>query len=57
MWLSPHPDPKDNVGQMSCAQIEVTGGGTAKPATVSFPGAYTCEYQDTVSEILLTNVP
>ncbi|KAI0345990.1 glycoside hydrolase family 61 protein G [Trametopsis cervina] len=26
---------------MSCAQIEVTGGGSAKPATVSFPGAYT----------------
>lgn len=26
---------------MSCAQIEVTGGGSAVPATVSFPGAYT----------------
>ncbi|KAG8870556.1 hypothetical protein FRB97_009652 [Tulasnella sp. 331] len=25
---------------MECAQINVTGGGTAKPATVSFPGAY-----------------
>ncbi|PIL22355.1 hypothetical protein GSI_15043 [Ganoderma sinense ZZ0214-1] len=26
---------------MSCAQIEVTGGGDAAPETVSFPGAYT----------------
>ena len=26
---------------MSCAQIEVTGGGDATPKTVSFPGAYT----------------
>ncbi|THH20092.1 hypothetical protein EW146_g1207 [Bondarzewia mesenterica] len=26
---------------MSCAQIEITGGGSASPATVSFPGAYT----------------
>jgi len=25
---------------MECAQINVTGGGTAQPATVSFPGAY-----------------
>ncbi|RYN27471.1 hypothetical protein AA0112_g7954 [Alternaria arborescens] len=25
---------------MECAQINVTGGGTASPATVSFPGAY-----------------
>ena len=28
---------------MSCAQIEVTGGGDATPDTVSFPGAYTGE--------------
>lgn len=28
--------------QMSCAQINVVNGaGTAHPATVSFPGAYT----------------
>ncbi|KAI0056094.1 glycoside hydrolase family 61 protein G [Artomyces pyxidatus] len=26
---------------MSCAQIEVTGGGTATPQTVSIPGVYT----------------
>lgn len=26
---------------MSCAQINVVGGGSAEPATVSFPGAYT----------------
>ncbi|KAI0643144.1 glycosyl hydrolase family 61-domain-containing protein [Trametes meyenii] len=26
---------------LSCAQLEVTGGGSAKPKTVSFPGAYT----------------
>ncbi|CAE6387439.1 unnamed protein product, partial [Rhizoctonia solani] len=25
---------------MECAQINVTGGGNASPATVSFPGAY-----------------
>lgn len=25
---------------MECAQIQVTGGGTKSPATVSFPGAY-----------------
>jgi hypothetical protein len=25
---------------MECAQINVTGGGSAKPSTVSFPGAY-----------------
>ncbi|KAG8767228.1 hypothetical protein FRC20_007812 [Serendipita sp. 405] len=25
---------------MECAQIRVTGGGSASPATVSFPGAY-----------------
>lgn len=26
--------------QMECAQLQVTGGGNASPATVSFPGAY-----------------
>lgn len=26
--------------QMECAQIRVSGGGSASPATVSFPGAY-----------------
>ena len=30
---------------MSCAQIEVTGGGNTKPATVNFPGAYTGKSQ------------
>ncbi|KAF9454848.1 lytic polysaccharide monooxygenase [Macrolepiota fuliginosa MF-IS2] len=25
---------------MECAQIEITGGGSTSPATVSFPGAY-----------------
>lgn len=25
---------------MECAQINITGGGSASPATVSFPGAY-----------------
>lgn len=26
--------------QMECAQLQITGGGSTKPATVSFPGAY-----------------
>ena len=26
--------------QMECAQLQITGGGSAQPATVSFPGAY-----------------
>ncbi|KAI0260244.1 glycoside hydrolase family 61 protein I [Gloeopeniophorella convolvens] len=26
---------------MECAQLSITGGGSASPATVSFPGAYT----------------
>ncbi|KAI0822021.1 glycosyl hydrolase family 61-domain-containing protein [Trametes gibbosa] len=25
---------------MECAQVQITGGGSTKPATVSFPGAY-----------------
>lgn len=25
---------------MECAQLEITGGGSTQPATVSFPGAY-----------------
>lgn len=25
---------------MECAQLNITGGGNADPATVSFPGAY-----------------
>lgn len=25
---------------MECAQIQITGGGSKQPATVSFPGAY-----------------
>ncbi|KAL5519510.1 hypothetical protein ACEPAH_1193 [Sanghuangporus vaninii] len=25
---------------MECAQLEITGGGSASPATISFPGAY-----------------
>ena len=25
---------------MECAQLQITGGGSASPATVSFPGAY-----------------
>lgn len=25
---------------MECAQLQITGGGSANPATVSFPGAY-----------------
>lgn len=25
---------------MECAQIQITGGGSTSPATVSFPGAY-----------------
>lgn len=25
---------------VACAQVKVTGGGSANPATVSFPGAY-----------------
>lgn len=29
--------------QMECAQIAISGGGSASPATVSFPGAYKCE--------------
>lgn len=34
------PNMADN-NQMECAQINVTGGsGSAKPATVSLPGAY-----------------
>jgi len=26
--------------QMECAQIQITGGGSASPSTVTFPGAY-----------------
>jgi cellulase len=26
--------------QMECAQLRITGGGSASPATVNFPGAY-----------------
>ena len=26
--------------QMECAQLQITGGGSTQPATVSFPGAY-----------------
>ncbi|KAF4576625.1 hypothetical protein EYR36_004603 [Pleurotus pulmonarius] len=36
---------------MSCAQIEVTGGGSATPQTVSFPGAYA-----TNSASIITNI-
>ena len=25
---------------MECAQLQITGGGSKQPATVSFPGAY-----------------
>ena len=25
---------------MECAQLDISGGGSAQPATVSFPGAY-----------------
>ena len=25
---------------MECAQLQITGGGSTSPATVSFPGAY-----------------
>lgn len=25
---------------MECAQLNITGGGSTSPATVSFPGAY-----------------
>lgn len=32
--------------QMECAQLQVTGGGSTKPATVSFPGAYSGELSD-----------
>ena len=28
------------VPQMECAQLQITGGGSTQPATVSFPGAY-----------------
>ncbi|RPD62198.1 hypothetical protein L226DRAFT_339386 [Lentinus tigrinus ALCF2SS1-7] len=36
---------------MSCAQLEVTGGGGASPETVSFPGAYTSTDPGVVTNI------
>ncbi|KAL0953423.1 hypothetical protein HGRIS_004659 [Hohenbuehelia grisea] len=36
---------------MSCAQIEVTNGGTASPPTVSFPGAYASNDPGIITEI------
>ncbi|RDX49911.1 hypothetical protein OH76DRAFT_1403153 [Lentinus brumalis] len=36
---------------MSCAQLEVTGGGHASPETVSFPGAYTATDPGIVTNI------
>ncbi|TFY83106.1 hypothetical protein EWM64_g910 [Hericium alpestre] len=36
---------------MSCAQIEVSSGGTDSPATVSFPGAYTPTSPGIVTDI------
>lgn len=33
----------------SCVQINVTGGGNASPATVSFPGAYHVRYDPKIS--------
>ncbi|KAI0697879.1 glycoside hydrolase family 61 protein G [Cytidiella melzeri] len=36
---------------MSCAQIEVTGGGHTQPATVSFPGAYTSSSPGIITDI------
>lgn len=32
--------------QMECAQLQITGGGSTKPATVSFPGAYSGKLSD-----------
>lgn len=32
--------------QMECAQLQITGGGSTKPATVSFPGAYSGKLGD-----------
>lgn len=29
---------------MECAQLQITGGGSTSPATVSFPGAYSGKY-------------
>ena len=29
---------------MECAQLQITGGGSKQPATVSFPGAYKGTY-------------
>lgn len=30
--------------QMECAQLRITGGGSANPATVNFPGAYSGKF-------------
>jgi hypothetical protein len=34
---------------MECAQINITGGGSKSPATVSFPGAYKGECPSALS--------
>ncbi len=33
---------------MECAQIQITGGGSTVPATVSFPGAYKGVYTHSI---------
>ncbi|KAL4251818.1 Lytic polysaccharide monooxygenase AA9 [Abortiporus biennis] len=40
---------------LSCGQINVTGGGNASPATVSFPGAYTATDPGIVTNIFNEN--
>lgn len=40
---------------MECAQLQITGGGSTSPATVSFPGAYSGKYS--VHRHLLVSSP
>ncbi len=41
-----HADAVTPTLQMECAQLQITGGGSTKPATVSFPGAYSGKMSD-----------
>jgi cellulase len=37
---------------MECAQIQITGGGSTSPATVSFPGAYHGTFKLTLLDVI-----
>ncbi|KAK2766714.1 hypothetical protein FQN54_006028 [Arachnomyces sp. PD_36] len=50
--------PKQAQFYVECAQIKVTGGtGTAKPSTVSFPGAYSAEDPGILVQIWVDDLP